>query len=97
VLLSRNEGFGIATAEAMACGVPAVGTDVPGTADVLRGSEAGMLVPLDDADQAAKLVADLLRDPARRARMAAAGPAEATARFGEEHVRDMVRAFYEEL
>jgi glycosyltransferase involved in cell wall biosynthesis len=56
-----------------------------------------MLVPLDDADQAAKLVADLLRDPARRARMAAAGPAEATARFGEEHVRDMVRAFYEEL
>lgn len=97
VLLSRNEGFGIATAEAMACGVPAVGTEVPGTADVLRGSAAGMLVPLDAAAQCAALVAGLLRDPQRRARMAAAGPEEAEARFGEQHVRALVRAFYEGL
>lgn len=97
VLLSRNEGFGIATAEAMACGVPAVGTDVPGTADVLRGSAAGMLVPLDDPAGAAAMVAGLLADPARRATMAAAGPAEAHARFGEDHVRTLVRAFYEGL
>lgn len=97
LLLSRNEGFGIATIEAMACGVPVVGTDVPGTADVLRGSDGGVLVPRDDAAATATAVAGLLRDPARRARMGLAGRAEAQRRYGQPEVQALVHAFYRGL
>jgi glycosyltransferase involved in cell wall biosynthesis len=97
VLLSRNEGFGIATIEAMACGVPAVATDVPGSADILRGSPSGLLVPPDDVAAAAELIAPLLADPARRAQMGRAGRAEAEARYSHAVVGPMVRNFYDGL
>lgn len=97
LLLSRNEGFGIATIEAMACAVPVVGTDVPGTADILRGSEAGLLVPLDDHDAAVRAVAALLADPSRRRRMGERGRAEVEARYASQQVERQVLAFYRDL
>ncbi|WP_228892504.1 glycosyltransferase [Pseudoduganella aquatica] len=97
VLLSRNEGFGIATIEAMACGVPAVGTDVPGTADVLRGCAGGVLAPLDEPEALRHAVAALLRDPARRACMGQSGRHEAERLYSQEQVGEMVQAFYRGL
>ncbi len=97
LLLSRNEGFGISTIEAMACGVPAVGTDVPGTADILRASAGGVLVPLADEDAAAAAVAALLADPARRAAMGRAGRAEALACYDDARLRRQVLDFYRGL
>eukprot|EP01034_Spumella_vulgaris_P022366 gene22366-28488_t len=97
ILLSRNEGFGIATIEAMACGVPAVGTDVPGTADVLCGSAGGLLAPLDDPDALSRAVAALLRDPQRRACMGRSGRHEVERLYSQEQVGQMVHAFYRGL
>ena len=97
LLLSRNEGFGISTIEAMACGVPAVGTDVPGTADVLRGSKGGLLVPLEDEAAACALVGALLRDPARRACMAQHARAEAHSTYARPIIERKIRQFYEGL
>ncbi|MEO5933389.1 MAG: glycosyltransferase [Duganella sp.] len=97
LLLSRNEGFGISTIEAMACGVPAVATDVPGSADILRGSEGGILIPEGDLKNAAPMVAALLIDPERRADMGRKGRAEVEQRYSEEIVGKQVRAFYDGL
>lgn len=97
LLLSRNEGFGIATVEAMACGVPVVATDVPGNADVLRGSAAGLLVALGNLKPAVPAIAALLADPARRARMGEHGRAEAQARYSVDVVGQLVRDFYADL
>ena len=94
ILMSRNEGFGIATIEAMACGVPAVGTNVPGTADVLAGAPGGLLIAPNDEAQAVADVAALLRDPARRAAMGVAGRQDVIERFSEGKVAELVRAFY---
>ena len=94
ILLSRNEGFGIATIEAMACGVPAVGTDVPGTADILRHSRGGMLVPLHQPRVAADAIAALLGDPQRRAAMALQARAEIEAGYTLALMEQRVRAFY---
>ncbi|WP_371875642.1 glycosyltransferase [Duganella aceris] len=97
LLMSRNEGFGIATIEAMACGVPAVATAVPGSVDILRDSEGGMLVPVDDLTVAAYRVGALLADPERRAVMGRKGRDEAVERYCERVVGRQVRAFYDGL
>lgn len=94
LLMSRNEGFGIATIEAMACGVPAVATAVPGSIDILRDSAGGMLIPPDDLACAERQVAALLRDPARRAVMGRQARLEAETRYSSPVVGKMVRDFY---
>lgn len=97
VLMSRNEGFGIATVEAMACGIPVVATDVPGSADILRGNGAGMLVPADDLDAAVETVAGLLADPLRRGQMAHCGRQTAVECYSHAVVGRQVREFYRDL
>jgi glycosyltransferase involved in cell wall biosynthesis len=97
LLMSRNEGFGISTIEAMACGVPAVATDVPGSADILRHSEGGMLIPADDLATSAELIAALLADPARRAVMGSKARGEVMRLYSETVVGQQVHAFYDGL
>lgn len=50
--------------EAMACGVPCIGTDVGGIPEVITHGETGFLVPLGDIDGAAKHAVSLLKDEA---------------------------------
>lgn len=94
VLLSKNEGFGIATIEAMACGVPAVGTDVPGTHDILHDSAGGLLLPLEDEHAACVAVAQLLMDAPRRARMGRLAREETVQRYAMPRLERQLRAFY---
>jgi len=56
MLLSRNEGFGIVSAEAMSCGVPVIGTDVPGTQEVIGGWDSTRLVLFGDVQAAADAI-----------------------------------------
>jgi phosphatidylinositol alpha-mannosyltransferase len=69
-LPSRYEGFGLPYVEAMARGLPVVATPNPGARFITRDGEDGAVVP--DAALGSTL-ASLLRDPARRAALAAAG------------------------
>ncbi|WP_229420841.1 glycosyltransferase [Pseudoduganella albidiflava] len=97
LLLSRREGFGIATIEAMACGVPAVASAVPGNTDVLSGCAGGVLVPLEDNRVVEQTVARLLADPDLRARMGEQGRADAIRRFSTPRVQALVHQFYDGL
>jgi len=71
VLPTRREPFGIAFLDAMACGVPCVGTHVGAVPEIL--DDAGVCVPPGDAQALAGAIDALLDDPARRAAMAEAG------------------------
>jgi len=74
---SLYESFGIATAEALAAGLPAVGfADCPGTNELIDDGVNGALV--SGADRAGALadgLARLMRDDNLRARLGEAGPA----------------------
>ncbi|CAN5559728.1 hypothetical protein BH11ACT8_BH11ACT8_30890 [soil metagenome] len=48
VLTSDYESFGYALAEASACGIPVVGTDIDGIRDVVLDRVSGFIVPRDD-------------------------------------------------
>ena len=78
---NRLEGFGLAVAEAMACGLPVVTSDMPGVREVIEDGVQGLLVePLLSHDLANK-VRTLLDDLPRARRMGAAARRLAEERY----------------
>ena len=81
VLPSFTEGLPNVALEASAAGVPVVATAVGGTPEVVADGETGFLVPPGDPAALADKLLCLLRDPALRSRMGAAGRRRMRERF----------------
>ena len=79
------EGIPVSLIEAMACGVPVIGTDAGGVSELL-GGEAGILVPAGDAGGLAAALELLADDPAKRAALAERGRARVEAAFAVERI-----------
>jgi glycosyltransferase involved in cell wall biosynthesis len=65
VLPSLWEGMPRALMEAMAAGIPAVGTNVSGIRDLIEDGVTGFLVPAGDASSLAEAIMSMLADPVR--------------------------------
>lgn len=63
VLPSDAEGFGLVLIEAMAAGVPVIGTNVPGIREVIEDNVSGLLAPQRDPGALARLIQRVLSDP----------------------------------
>jgi len=71
VQTSLVEGFGIASLEAMACGLPVVASDAPGLGDLVRG--AGLLFPPGDGEACARAIERIAADPGLASSLVSAG------------------------
>jgi len=70
--------------EAMAAGCAVVATDVAAVGEALEDQRTGLLVPVSDPDALARAIAELARDPRRRASMGAAAREMVQERFASE-------------
>lgn len=71
LLPTQSESFGLAALEAMACGVPVVGSRAGGLPEVVQDGVSGILEPAGSVEAMGRRALELLRDPARHQAMAA--------------------------
>jgi glycosyltransferase involved in cell wall biosynthesis len=80
-LVSYNEGLPLSLIEAMASGLPVVGTDIEGIRTVVETGVNGVLVQPDDVDGLARALERLIDDPAGRCAMGARAQSLASSRY----------------
>nr|WP_106784717.1 N-acetyl-alpha-D-glucosaminyl L-malate synthase BshA [Lysinibacillus timonensis] len=97
LLLSEKESFGLVLLEAMACGVPGIGTSIGGIPEVIEHGENGFLVHLGDTDQAAAYAIELLSDEEKLTQFRQAAISASQTKFNAKLIIDHYEQLYERL
>ncbi len=94
ILPSQAEAFGNVFAEAMACGLPVIGTDIGGIPDLV-GKENGILTKPGDIDQIKHAIVTLKNSRPLRKQMQLANRKKITAHYSWESVANQHVTLYQ--
>jgi glycosyltransferase involved in cell wall biosynthesis len=90
VTATRNEAFALVVLEALACGLPVIGTDIDALRAVVRDGENGLLVPPADPRALADAITKLANDEALRGKLAANAHGSVLPRYSWSTIGDEI-------
>jgi glycosyltransferase involved in cell wall biosynthesis len=93
LLPSEKESFGLVALEAMACGVPTIGSLAGGIPELVQHGVTGYLAPVGHTDEMAAYALDLLGDRKKYAAFREA----CLRRAGQEFSGEKISAQYEQI
>jgi L-malate glycosyltransferase len=96
LLPSDRESFGLSALEALASGVPVIGTEAGGLPEVVRHGETGVLCQVGDIDGMASAALRILGDDVRWQEMSTLAASDARERFSRDDIVARYEAFYAE-
>lgn len=97
LLLSEKESFGLVLLEAMACGVPCIGTRTGGIPEVIQHGETGYMCEIGDTEGIAQQALSLLQDDALHRKMAQRSMQVVNEQFSSEEIVSQYEAIYYDI
>lgn len=95
--ISTAEAFGLAALQAMACGLPVIASRLPGVRELVRDSEAGLLVEPGSASSLAAAIESLLNDPAKARALGQKGASLAKDKYQWNKIGQELLAIYSKI
>lgn len=97
LLLSEKESFGLVALEAMACGVPCIGTNIGGIPEVIGHEETGYICDVGDIDSISDKALKILQDEHLHHQFSEAGIKKAHTVFSSEKIINQYEDIYYQL
>ncbi len=88
-----NEPFALTPIEAMASGLPVIGTTTGGSAELFRHGENALTFSAGNAEELARRILELDSDSALRQKISCAGQNEVRARFAEPIIVNQIESY----
>lgn len=97
LLLSTKESFGLVLLEAMACGVPGIGSNVGGIPEVIQHGVDGYIVEEGDVEQVARYAIEILSNEDKLQQFREAAMRSVHERFLSTQIVEQYEALYERV
>ncbi|MCB2229320.1 N-acetyl-alpha-D-glucosaminyl L-malate synthase BshA [bacterium] len=97
LLPSQEESFGLAALEALACGLPVIGTQGTGLVEVIDDGIDGFLFPIGDTNAMAGAAIELLSDRQKLLKFKSAAADVSRKRFSQKKIVDEYEQYYREI
>jgi glycosyltransferase involved in cell wall biosynthesis len=94
---SQREGLGIALIEAMAAGIPVIGTDIGGIPEIIEHKKNGLLVKPNDSEAIAQAIISMCNDWEKTKKMGENARQTVEKKFSKEVMLKSITKLYMEL